>query len=43
MEPVNLEYSTKNTPIAQPKKYLKCLVDKTNLFYDASDGKRITI
>ena len=32
MEPVNLGYSTKNIPIAQPKEYLKCLVDKTESF-----------
>ena len=32
MEPVNLGYSTKNIPIAQPKDYLKCLVEKTESF-----------
>jgi hypothetical protein len=32
MEPVNLGYSTKNIPIAQPKEYLKCLVEKTESF-----------
>ena len=32
MEPVNLGYSTKNVPIAPPKEYLKCLVDKTESF-----------
>ena len=32
MEPVNLDYSTKNIPIASPKEYLKCLVDNTESF-----------
>ena len=32
MEPVNLGYSTKNIPIAQPKEYLKYLVEKTESF-----------
>ncbi|CAB4012136.1 Hypothetical predicted protein, partial [Paramuricea clavata] len=32
MEPTNLGYSTKNIPIAQPKEYLKCLVEKTESF-----------
>ena len=32
MEPVNFGYSTKNIPIAQPKEYLKCLVEKTESF-----------
>ena len=32
MEPVNLGYSTKNIPIAQPKDYLKCLLQKTESF-----------
>ncbi len=31
MEPVNLGYSTKNIPIAQPKEYLKCLVVKNRI------------
>ena len=32
MEPTNLGYSTKNIPIAQPKEYLKCLVEETESF-----------
>ena len=32
MEPVNFGYSTKNIPIAQPKEYLKYLVEKTESF-----------
>ena len=32
MQPVNLGYSTKNIPVAQPKEYLKCLVTKTESF-----------
>ena len=32
MEPINLGYSTKNIPIAQPKQYLKCLVEQTESF-----------
>ena len=32
MEPVNLGYSNKNIPIAPPKKYLKFLADKTEIF-----------
>lgn len=32
METVNLEYSTKNIPIAQPKEYMKCLLEKTESF-----------
>jgi hypothetical protein len=32
MEPTNLGYSTKNIPIAQPKEYLKCLVEKSESF-----------
>ena len=32
MEPVNFGYSTKNIPIAQPKEYLRCLIEKTESF-----------
>ena len=32
MEPVNLGYSTKNIPIAKPKEYLKCVIEKTESF-----------
>ena len=32
MESVNLAYSTKNIPIAQPKKYLTNLIEKTEFF-----------
>ena len=32
MERVNLGYSTKNIPIAAPKEYLKCLIEKTESF-----------
>ncbi len=32
MERYNLGYSTKNIPIAKPNDYLKCLINKTELF-----------
>ena len=32
MEPVNLGYSDKNIPIAKPREYLKCLIEKTESF-----------
>ena len=32
MEPVNIGYSTKNIPVARPKEYLTCLIDKTESF-----------
>ena len=32
MEPINFGYSTKNIPVARPKEYLRCLIDKTESF-----------
>ena len=32
MEPLNLGYSSKNIPTAQPQEYLKCLIEKTESF-----------
>ena len=32
MEPVNFGYSDKNIPIAKPREYLKCLIEKTESF-----------